>query len=145
MLAAGCLQMYLQLISTTNQQAIIACYQLFFFQFPRSFVIMLHCDLRELVPLYLAFLARITWPLKVQGRFPFRQNFWLGRFKCKLNAWFDRKFSRTNRRPSEVFHFYRFYGLEQKFLFHLRNSVFPSLVHRQSQFFHSNCHLPIWC
>ena len=59
MLAAGCLQMYLQLISTTNQQAIIACYKLFFFQFRRSFVIMLHCDLRELIPLYLALLARI--------------------------------------------------------------------------------------
>ena len=60
MLAAGCLQMYLQLISTTNQQAIIAPATSYFFQFPRPFVIMLHCDLRDLIPLYLAFLARIT-------------------------------------------------------------------------------------
>ena len=45
------------------------------------------------------------------GRFPFRQNFW-----------FEGKFSGTNGRPSEVFHFFPSNRLEQKFPFHLRNS-----------------------
>ena len=31
------------------------------------------------------------------GRFPFRQNFRLDRFNCKLNAQFDRKFFRNKR------------------------------------------------
>ena len=36
---------------------------------------------------------------------------------------FDRKFSGTTGRPSEVFHFFSSNRLEQKFPFHLRNSV----------------------
>ena len=42
-------------------------------------------------------LFEIKSDLVDQGRFPFRQNFPLDRFNCKLNAQFDRKFFRNKR------------------------------------------------
>ena len=51
----------------------------------------------------------------------------------------QRKNSGTNGRPSEVFHIFCSYWLEQKFLFHLRNSVLVSLnmfIGSQSFSFH---------
>ena len=58
-----------------------------------------------------------------QGAFHVGKSSGSTRFECKWNAWFDRKFFGTNGRPSELFHFFRSNRLEQKFRFHLRNSL----------------------
>ena len=52
----------------------------------------------------------------------------INRFNCKWNARLDRKCLETNGLPSKVFHkkFFRSIRLEQKFPFHLRNSVSAS-------------------
>ena len=63
------------------------------------------------------------------------RHFRFNRFKCKCNARFDRKFSGTNGRPSDVFHFFRSSRLEQKLPFHLRNTVSAGGWRRAANFF----------
>ena len=48
------------------------------------------------------------------GCFPFSQNFQFNRLKCKWNAGFQRKFSRTDGQPLEPLHFFRCNRSERK-------------------------------
>ena len=62
-----------------------------------------------------------TWPLQLGKIFCSTAN-------CKVNPQFARKFSRTNGRPSKVFHIFCSNRLEQKVLFHLHGKgSFPAI------------------
>ena len=78
--------------------------------------------------------------LSTQGRFPFGHNFQSNQLKCKWNAHYKWKFSGTNRRPSEVLHFFLFQpvGTESTlpFAYKISISTAHESAHAYTNFLH---------